>query len=68
MVRVDELRLLIEKRGYTIKEIAYLLGVSNRTLESRLDKGNLGSEDIEKMRIILKIKNPGEIFFAKNVT
>lgn len=68
MVRVNELKKLINKRGYTMKEIAYLLGLSSRILENRLENGVLGSEDIEKMRIILKIKNPGEIFFAQNVT
>lgn len=68
MIRVNELRELIKERGYTIDEMAYLLGISTEKLESKLNKAILGSEDMEKMRIILQIKNPAEIFFAKDVT
>lgn len=68
MIMVNELKLLMDKRGYTLDEFAYLLGISPNTLETRLDKGILGSDEIEKMRIILQIENPSQIFFAKSVT
>lgn len=68
MIRVNELKCLIDKRGYTLDEFAYLLGISSNKLEKRLDSGILGADEIEKMRIILQIKNPSRIFFAKSVT
>lgn len=68
MIMINELKKLIKENGYTIKEFAQLLGSSSKTLNIKFNKGILGSDDIEKIIIILEIKNPTEIFFNKGVT
>lgn len=52
--------------GYTVEKLAKELGVSAKTLSTRLNKspGNFTHEQIEKLVTILEIKNPVDIFFS----
>lgn len=68
MIMVNELKILIEEKGYSFEEFAKILGISNGTFNNNCNKGIFGSDEIEKMRIVLDIKNPGDIFFASSVT
>lgn len=68
MIMVNELKILIEEKGYSFEEFAKILGLSNKSFNTKFNKGIFGSDEIEKMRIVLDIKNPGEIFFNKSVT
>lgn len=52
------------KRLYS-KKLARELGMSPKTLCTKLNKGILGSDEIEEIIRILGIKNPIEIFFCK---
>ncbi|WP_343118135.1 helix-turn-helix domain-containing protein [Romboutsia sp. MSSM.1001216sp_RTP31141st1_F12_RTP31141_220114] len=52
----------MKAEGYTQKKLAEELGISSKTLSTKLKKGVFGSDEIEKMIIILNIKNPMEIF------
>lgn len=55
----------MKAEGYTQSELANELGMSEKTLSSRFKKGIFGSDEIEKMIVILKIQNPIEIFFKQ---
>lgn len=68
MIMTRELEKLIKAKGYTFDEMAKLLGVPSNSFSIKLKQGIFGSEEIEKMRIILEIENPEEIFFNKSVT
>lgn len=68
MIMTGELEKLIKSKGYTFEEMAKLLAITSSSFDMKLKQGIFGSEEIEKMRIILEIKNPEEIFFNKNVT
>lgn len=51
-------------KGYTQEQLARELGISPKTLCTKLNKGIFGSDEIENMIRILEIQNPIEIFFA----
>lgn len=63
MIQVNEIKGRMKAEGYTQKKLAEELGISSKTLSTKLKKGVFGSDEIEKMIIILNIKNPMEIFF-----
>ena len=67
---LDRLALKAEivRNGYRQNTIAELLGMSEKTFISRMKKGNFGIDEAEKLIKVLHINNPGEIFFAKDVT
>lgn len=64
MIAVNELKGVIKARGMTQAELAGLMGIHETTLNRKLRKGILNSNEIEAMIDILKISNPAEIFFA----
>ncbi len=68
MIKTDELRGIIAKEGKSQREVASAIGISEKTFYLKMKKGIFGSDEIEKMTNFLHIENPGDIFFAKNVT
>ncbi len=68
MVNKNELCAAIKRKGYTHKDVAIKLGMSERTFSSKINKGIFGSDEIERMIDILDIKKPVPIFFDKTVT
>lgn len=68
MILVNELKGKIVARGLTSEKVAEHLGISTKTFYNKLQRGVFGSDEIEKMMILLNIENPAEIFFAKQVT
>lgn len=56
------------KNGYTQKEIAKMLGISEKTLCIRLSSGVFGTDEAQLLIDKLHIKNPAQIFFANEVT
>lgn len=68
MVNSNELKAAMVRKGFTQKDIAKSLGITPRTFSNKLSKGVFGSDEIEKMIIVLEIKNPMPIFFASVVT
>ncbi len=68
MVLTNEIRGKMVARGFTQKQLAEKLEMSERTLANKLTKGVFTTTDVEKLIDILKIDNPMEIFFAKKLT
>ena len=67
MVLTNEIRGKMVARGFTQKQLAEKLEISERTLANKLTKGVFTTTDVEKLIDILKIDNPMEFFFAKKV-
>lgn len=65
MIKVNELKGRFVANGYTQAEVAKMLGIAPKTLNLKLKKGILGSDEIEKLVEILNINEPWDIFFAK---
>lgn len=65
MIRVDELRGVIAKRGFSQAKVARFIGIAPKTFYEKMDRGVFGSDEIEAMIELLQIKNPAEIFFAR---
>lgn len=68
MLDRNALRAEIVRNGFTQKDIAKNLGISEKTLISRMKKGVFGTDEVEKLIFLLKIKDPQAIFFATEVT
>ena len=64
MVDVNKLKAAMVAKGYTQNDLANKLNLSNRTLYNRFQKGVFGSDEIEKLMVILEISDPIPIFFA----
>ena len=65
MIKVDDLRGEIARNRLTQKDVAKMIGVTPKTFYAKMEKGVFGSDEIEIMIDRLHIKNPTEIFFAK---
>lgn len=68
MIRTNALKAEIVRNGYTQEDIAKLIGVTPKTFYSKMKRGIFGSDEIQIMIDVLSIKNPVDIFFAKQVT
>lgn len=66
MVNTNMLRAQMVLHNYTIDKLAKEVGISAKTLSTRLNNSpeKFTQEQIEKMVKILKIENPAGIFFA----
>lgn len=65
MIKVDELRGVIAKNGYSQKDVAGMIGVAPKTFYEKMKNGVFGSDEIEIMIEKLKIEDPMAIFFAR---
>lgn len=63
MIAKNEIKGLIRARGMTQADVAKMMGIHETTLNRKLNKGILNSNEIEAMINILNIKNPASIFF-----
>lgn len=68
MIRTDELRGIIAKRGLSQSKVAKMIGITPKTFYEKMKHGVFGSDEIQIMIDNLNINNPAEIFFAKEVT
>lgn len=68
MIDTNKLKAAWVAKGYTQKEVADRLNLSDKTLYNRMNKGVFGSDEIEKLMIILDISDPMPIFFTDKVT
>ena len=68
MLDRNALRAEFARNGMTQKDIAKMLGISEKTFISRMKKGVFGTDEVEIMVDKLNIKNWQEIFFAKMAT
>jgi DNA-binding XRE family transcriptional regulator len=65
MVLADKLLILMAEKGHTRQDLAKILGISQKTLKTKIEKGRWGAADIEKLVSAWKIERPDDIFFAK---
>jgi DNA-binding XRE family transcriptional regulator len=65
MIRTDELRGIIAKRGMSQRKVADAIGITEKTFYEKMKKGVFRSDEIEKMISLLEIPNPSDIFFAR---
>ena len=68
MLDKNALRAESVRHGLTQKELATLLGMSEKTFIRRMQKGVFGTDEVEVMISVLHIQDPQKIFFAKAVT
>ena len=68
MVLTNEIKGKMVARGFTQKQLAEKLEMSERTLANKLTKGVFTTTDVEKLIDILKIENPMEIFLLNKLT
>lgn len=65
MIDRNALKAEFVRNGYTQKDIAKMLNISEKTLISRLNRGVFGTDEAQVLVEKLRIKNPAAIFFAK---
>lgn len=69
MVNSKLLKGIYVSKGYTQKTLAQELHMTEKTLNNKINnKYSFGSDEIEKLIIILDIENPLPVFFSKAVT
>ncbi|EGC8433138.1 DUF739 domain-containing protein [Listeria monocytogenes] len=68
MIDTNALRGAITAKGMTQQDVAIHLGMAPKTFYSKMKKGVFGSDEMEKMIVLLSIENPVAIFFAEMVT
>ncbi|MBR5808835.1 MAG: DUF739 domain-containing protein [Clostridia bacterium] len=64
MINVNELKAQMVRKQFTQESLAKEIGISSRTLHNKLKCGVFGSDEIEKMILVLDIKDPMSIFFV----
>ena len=65
MVDTNRLKGIIVQNGKTQEEVARYIGISPKTFYSKMKRKVFGSDEIEKMILLLNIDDPAPIFFAK---
>lgn len=68
MIRTDKLRGVIAENGYSQADIAKIIGITPKTFYEKMKIGVFNSNEIQIMIENLNIKDPADIFFAKQVT
>lgn len=65
MLDKNALRGEIARNGLTQKDVAKMLGISEKTLISRMKSGIFGTDEVEILIDKLNIKKPMNVFFKK---
>ena len=68
MIRTDELKGIIAKKGLSQSKVSAEIGITPKTFYDKMKKGIIDSDEIDIMIKYLKIDNPVDIFFANKVT
>lgn len=68
MINTNALRGIIAEKGTSQRKLAEQIGITDKTFYTKMKNGVFDSDEISIMVEILQIKNPMEIFFAKEVT
>lgn len=64
MIRTNKLRAIIVENNMTQQQVAEEIGISPKTFYCKMTKGIFGSDEIEKMILVLNIQDPMSIFFT----
>lgn len=62
MIRTDELKGLIAKKGLSQAKMAKMINITPKTFYEKMKTGVFGSDEIQIMIDELNIENPAEIF------
>lgn len=57
MVRLDKLKGLLRENGYTYEKLTSILGMSMKTIYTRMKNGNFTIQEADKIKEICKIDN-----------
>lgn len=68
MLNVLEFKAAMVRKGFTQKELAKHLGISEKTFCNRIKNKRFGTDEIEQLIPLLEINNPMQIFFDGIVT
>ena len=69
MIDINKLKGKFVEKGYDTQEKqAKVIGVSTKTLQNKLKRGILNSDEIFKIMETLKLDDPTPIFFVKNIS
>lgn len=58
-------RAELARRGLTQKEVAHMIGMSEKTFVSRIKHGNFGLDECDLIIKAINLKDPASIFFAE---
>lgn len=61
-MNVNKLKGVMAERACSQRELAVVLGMSEKTLYNKLKKGVFGTDEVEAMIDYLKIEHPADIF------
>ena len=61
----NKLRGVIAERGFSQREVAEAIGISEKTFYLKMKKGVFRTDEAEKMIKLLSIENPAEIFLTQ---
>ena len=64
-MNVNALKAEVVRNGYTMAQVAKLIGISETTMSRRLKKQDFGLDEAERLIEVLHIQNPGEIFLPQ---
>lgn len=59
------LRGIIAERGYSQREVAKRIGMTEKTFYSKMKNGVFGTDEATKMVELLDIRDPASIFLTK---
>lgn len=65
MIKTDKLRGIIAENGFSQTDVAKEIGITPKTFYEKMKIGVFGSDEIQKMILMLDIRDPISIFFAK---
>lgn len=68
MIDTQKLKGLIAERNTSQRQVAFALGMTEKTFYEKMKIGVFGSDEIDKMIELLEIQDPMPIFFAQFVT
>ncbi len=68
MIDIKALKRAIKAKGLTQKQTAELIGISERTLSRRFQDGEFYAGEMNVLKDVLGLTDPGAIFFAKEIS
>ncbi len=68
MIDTQKLKGIIAEKNTSQRQVAFALGMTEKTFYEKMKIGIFGSDEIDKMIELLEIKNPVSIFFTQCVT
>lgn len=60
-----KLRGIIAEKGYSQREVAKHIGITEKTFYAKMKKGVFGTDEATAMIQLLQIDNPADIFLHK---